>query len=64
VHIKKPNSNKWQPLAMFVSKMELDTTTRGFTDPVYEGVLLHQAFRDMEQEYPHRVTNIRRFRFQ
>jgi len=64
VHIKKRKSNKWQPLAMFVSRMQLDTTTSGFSEPRYEAVLLHQAFRDMEQEYPHRVSNIRRFRFQ
>jgi len=64
VHIRRPNSNKWQPLAMFVSKMELETTADGFPELIYEAVLLYQAFRDMEQEYPHRISNIKRFNFQ
>ncbi|KAF6041398.1 hypothetical protein EB796_000296 [Bugula neritina] len=64
VHIKRLNSNKWQPLAMVVGKMELETKNNDFNQPIYEAVLLYQAFRDMEQEYPHRISNINRFRFQ
>ncbi|KAF6036072.1 hypothetical protein EB796_005621 [Bugula neritina] len=39
----------------------VSTVNIGFRKPVYQAVVLSQAFKDIECDYPHQVANIELF---
>ena len=47
-----------QPMGLFVGELLDDKT---FGKPIYQAIILNQAFTDIEFDYPHQVRNIRLF---
>jgi len=57
---KTPETKKtdWRPLGMYVGESEL---TQNLESKNYRAVLLHQTFREMEEDYPHHINEVRLF---
>jgi len=51
----------FQPVGMLVGEIVNSEQFFGFTQPVYQAIVLSQAFKDIEYDYKHQVTDIRLF---
>jgi len=51
----------FQPVGMLVGEIVNTRQCFGFKQPVYQAIVLSQAFKDIECDYKHQVTDIRLF---
>jgi len=52
---------QFKPAGMFVGYIADSERIPGFDGPIYQAVVLNQAFKDIECDYPHQVANIELF---
>lgn len=48
------------PYGMFVGELDLGEESEDF-GPIYQAIVLHQALRNIEIDYPHHVENIQSY---
>jgi len=51
----------FRPAGMLVGEVLRTASKPGFSSPVYQAIVLSQAFKDIECDYKHQVTDIRLF---
>ncbi|KAF6034936.1 hypothetical protein EB796_006762 [Bugula neritina] len=52
---------EFKPTGLFIGYVADSENIPGFDGPIYQAVVLSQAFKNMECDYPHQVSNIELF---